>query len=120
MNKRRLVEEIVSRTRLPPRDVAKVVDTLIDVVTSSVVAGEKIVLSGFGTFHRKTRAERTARNISTGESVKVKAMNVPAFRAGQPFKNAVAEASRRRAARVARRRTSREDGSARKPSSRRR
>ena len=119
MNKRRLVEEIASRTHLAPRDVAKVIDTLIDVVTGSVAAGEKIVLSGFGTFHRKTRAERTARNISTGQSVKVKATNVPAFRAGQPFKNAVAEASRRRAARIPRRRSSREDSPARKRATRR-
>ncbi|MDQ4130907.1 MAG: HU family DNA-binding protein, partial [Actinomycetota bacterium] len=81
MNKRRLVEEIASRTHLPPRDVAKVIDALIEVVTGSVAAGEKIVLSGFGTFHRKTRAERTARDIPRGEPVKVEAMDVPAFRA---------------------------------------
>ena len=60
MNKSELVEEIVGRTRLPAVDVATVVDAFIVIVTRSVTRGEKVVLSGFGTFHRKARARRTA------------------------------------------------------------
>jgi len=97
VNKSELVEEIVGRTRLPAVDVATMVDAFIVIVTRSVTRGEKVVLSGFGTFHRKARARRTARNIWTDQPLAVKATNVPAFRPGQPFKDAVAR--RRRATR---------------------
>ena len=97
MNKSEMVEEIVKRTKLPAVEVATVVDAFIVIVTRAVTRGEKVVLSGFGTFHRKARARRTARNIWTDQPLAVKATNVPAFRPGQPFKDAVAR--RRRATR---------------------
>ena len=95
MNKSELVEEISARTRLPAGEVARVVDTFIVTVMRSVTRGEKVVLSGFGTFQRQARARRVARNIWTEQPVTVKATNVPSFKAGQPFKDAVAH--RRRA-----------------------
>jgi DNA-binding protein HU-beta len=97
MNKSQLVETIAQRTKLPENDVAAVVDAFIDTVRRRVVQGEKVVLSGFGTFHRKARARRTARNIWADQAMTVKPTNVPAFRPGKPFKDAVAR--RRRSAR---------------------
>ena len=90
MNKSQLVEEIASKTKLPAAEVGRVVDSFIDVVSRSVVRGEKVVLSGFGTFHRKPRARRTARNIWADEPLVVKATNVPSFKPGKPFRDAVA------------------------------
>jgi DNA-binding protein HU-beta len=97
MNKSQLVEEIASRTKMPARDVAKVVDTFIAIVTRAVVRGEKVVLSGFGTFHRRARARRTARDIWADKPLKVPATNVPAFRPGKPFREGVARRRRRSA-----------------------
>ena len=94
MNKSQLVEEIAAKTRLPTAEVARVVDAMISTVTRAVIRGEKVVLSGFGTFHRKGRARRTARNIWADEPVVVKATNVPAFKAGKPFRDAVARRRR--------------------------
>jgi DNA-binding protein HU-beta len=95
MNKSELVETIAQRTRLPVQDVATVVDAFIDTVRRRVVQGEKVVLSGFGTFHRKARARRTARNIWADQPMSVKPTNVPAFRPGKPFKDAVARRRKR-------------------------
>jgi DNA-binding protein HU-beta len=89
MNKSELVERIARRTRLPPQEVATVVDAFIDTIRRSVIQGEKVVLSGFGTFHRKSRARRTARNIWADLPMTVKPTNVPAFRPGKPFREAV-------------------------------
>jgi DNA-binding protein HU-beta len=97
MNKSQLVETIAQRTRLPESEVARVIDAFIDTVRRRVIQGEKVVLSGFGTFHRKARARRTARNIWADQAMTVKPTNVPAFRPGKPFKDAVAR--RRGAAR---------------------
>jgi DNA-binding protein HU-beta len=97
VNKSQLVDEIASATKQPTADVAEVIDAFIHTVRSSVAGGEKVVLSGFGTFYRKPRARRVARDIWADRSVVVPATNVPAFRAGKPFKEAVARPRRRRA-----------------------
>ena len=101
MNKRELVEDISDRTDISPAVVADVVDAMIDTVSRTVVRGDKVVLSGFGTFQRQARAARTARNIWTGQAVKVRARDVPYFRPGKPFFDAVAR--RRKPARPANR-----------------
>ena len=95
MNKSELVADIAARTKLPASEVAEVVDAFIDTVKRTVVRGDKVVLSGFGTFHRRLRARRTARNIWADKPVTVKPTNVPVFIHGKPFKEAVAK--RRRA-----------------------
>jgi DNA-binding protein HU-beta len=97
MNKSELVEDIAARTKVATGDVAVVVDAFMESVTRSVVRGEKVVLSGFGTFHRQSRARRTARNIWADRAIRVPARNVPAFRPGQPFRDAVARRRRTQA-----------------------
>jgi DNA-binding protein HU-beta len=97
VNKRELVAEVSARTKLPAAEVAAVLDAVLDLVRRAVTRGDKVVLSGFGTFHRRTRARRIARDIWAGESITVKPTNVPSFRPGKPFKDAVA---RRRPARA--------------------
>ena len=96
MNKGELVEEMARRTKLPVGEVAAVLEAFMEVVTRSVVRGEKVVLSGFGTFDRQARARRTARNIWADRAIRVPARNVPAFRPGKPFKEAVARRGRSR------------------------
>jgi DNA-binding protein HU-beta len=96
VNKSELVEDISSRTKLPAQDVASVVDAFIWSVTRTVARGDKVVLSGFGTFHRKARARRVARNIAADQPLVLKATNVPAFNPGKPFKEAVARRRSRR------------------------
>jgi DNA-binding protein HU-beta len=95
VNKTELVATIAERTRLPAGEVAQVVDEFVDTVKRSVTRGEKVVLSGFGTFHRKARAARTARDIWAERAVKVPARDVPAFKPGRPFKDAITRRRRR-------------------------
>ena len=97
MNKSELVQEISSKTKLPAAEVAKVVEAFVRSVQQQVIRGDKVVLSGFGTFHRKPRARRTARNVWTDQPLTVPATNVPAFKPGKPFREAVARRRRSRA-----------------------
>ena len=90
MNKRDLIAKISAKTDQPASAVAEVVDELLRTVTTSVARGEKVVLSGFGTFFRRTRARRVARNIWAGEALPLPPANVPDFRPGKPFKELVA------------------------------
>ncbi len=101
MNKGQLVHKVAAATKQPASDVAAVVDALIDAVQAAVTKGDKVVLSGFGTFHRQQRARRVARNIWTDQPVVVPATSVPAFKPGKPFREAVAKPRRRRPVKAA-------------------
>ncbi|HZB50478.1 MAG TPA: HU family DNA-binding protein [Mycobacteriales bacterium] len=89
MNKAQLVEALSARLGEDKKRTAATVDALLDTVYRAVQKGEKVALTGFGVFEKRERAARTARNPATGEKVKVKKTSVPAFRAGQEFKNVV-------------------------------
>ncbi|HEV2088680.1 MAG TPA: HU family DNA-binding protein, partial [Cryptosporangiaceae bacterium] len=88
MNKSDLIEAL-SR-RLGDRKFATTaLDSVLEEIQRAVAKGERVALTGFGVFEKRVRNARTARNPRTGESVKVRKTSVPAFRAGQGFKDVV-------------------------------
>ena len=89
MNKTELIESVAGATGESKRTVADVLDATITQVQKSVKKGDKVTLPGFGTFSRRDRAARTARNPQTGDPIKVKAAKVPAFKPGAGFKEVV-------------------------------
>lgn len=89
MNKSELVDALAERTTGDKKAAAAAVDTLVDIVLRKVSTGEKVSITGFGVFEKRTRAARTARNPATGASIRLKKTSVPAFRAGTGFKNVV-------------------------------
>jgi len=96
VNKGGLVGEVVKRTGQTRADVARVIDAAIDTIRESVAKGERVALVGFGTFEKRRRGARTARNPRKPEvAIPVPAREVPAFNPGQAFKEAVAEKKRR-------------------------
>ncbi len=89
MNRKQLVEAIQKHTEVARADIDKVLGSLIQHTQAAVKKGERVSLVGFGTFERRDRKARMARNPRSGEAVKVKATKVPVFRAGQSFKDVV-------------------------------
>jgi DNA-binding protein HU-beta len=89
LNRKELVDAIQKHTEVARADVDKVLASLIQHTQIAVKKGDRVSLVGFGTFERRDRKARTARNPRTGTAVKVKATKVPAFRAGQGFKDVV-------------------------------
>ncbi|KOU20994.1 DNA-binding protein [Streptomyces sp. WM6372] len=69
---------------------ADAVDAVLDAMVRAVVAGDRVSVTGFGSFEKVDRPARYARNPQTGERVRVKKTSVPRFRAGQGFKDLVA------------------------------
>jgi DNA-binding protein HU-beta len=99
VNKRALVSEVAKRTDMAKASVARVVDAAIESIKSTVARGQRVTLSGFGTFERRKRAPRIGRNPHTGEAVKIPATNTAMFRPGGEFREAVlGRAARKRAA----------------------
>lgn len=90
MNKNELIEAIAAEADQPKAAVGAVLDAFESVVVSQVAKGEKIALSGFLSFEKGHRSERTGRNPATGATITVPAADVPKVKAGKKFKDAVA------------------------------
>lgn len=89
MNKQQLIDAAADSADLSKNDMARALDAFLDTLTDALRAGEKISITGFGTFEVRDRAARTARNPQTGEAIDVAASRAPAFKAGKALKDAV-------------------------------
>ena len=81
INKGTLVEKIASAGRI--------VTLVAESIKESVAAGEKVTLTGFGTFETVERSARTGINPATGEKILIPASRAVKFKAGKAFKEAV-------------------------------
>jgi DNA-binding protein HU-beta len=78
--------------RLGSRKIAaEALEAVLDTITRTVARGEKVGITGFGSFEKTVRGPRIGRNPRTGESVKIKKTSVPRFRPGTVFKGYVAD-----------------------------
>ena len=89
MNKLELTDIVANNLKLSKTDATKAVDAVIGAIENGLKKGEKVVLTGFGTFEVGERKARTARNPQTGEAIKIKAAAVPKFKAGKALKDLV-------------------------------
>ena len=91
MNKTELIAATAERAGISKKDAERVLNAAIDSITATLVAGEKVQLSGFGIFETKDREARIGRNPHTKESIEIPATRVPAFKASKSLKDAVAK-----------------------------
>ncbi len=89
LNKSELIDAASDRVDLSKTDVSSALDAVLDSITDAVSRGDKVTLTGFGTFERRERSARTGRNPQTGEEMQISASKAPAFKAGKAFKEAV-------------------------------
>ena len=59
------------------------------VIANALKGGQRVQITGFGTFEAKQRKARTGRNPRTGETIKIAATKTPSFRAGKGLKDAI-------------------------------
>ncbi len=89
MKKLELVAKIAEKTNLTKKDAEIALKAITDAITEALIAGEKVALTGFGTFETRDRAAREGRNPRTGETIQIPAQKTPAFKAGKALKDAV-------------------------------
>lgn len=92
MNKAELVNRVAERTGLTKKDTEKAVNAVVEAIEEALAVGEKVSLVGFGTFEVRARSERTGRNPQTGESIRIPASRVPAFRPGKALRDNISRA----------------------------
>ena len=91
MTKAELVSKIAEKGGYTKKDAEKALSTVVGSITDVLTAGDKVTLIGFGTFEARKRKAKTARNPRTGETVKVPATKVAAFKPGAALKAKVAK-----------------------------
>ena len=91
MNKIELIAAVAEKAGLTKKDAERALNAAFDAITASLVAGDKVQVSGFGIFEAKKREARTGRNPRTKETIQIPATRLPAFKASKTLKDAVAK-----------------------------
>ncbi len=89
MNKGDLINALAQKLELSHSQAEKTLNSLIDIIVSTLKKGEEVAITGFGTFSVKKRAARQGINPKTGEKIQIPAATVPKFKPGKTFKEAV-------------------------------
>ncbi|MEW6059364.1 MAG: HU family DNA-binding protein [Actinomycetota bacterium] len=104
MNKNGLIAEVAKRTGASKADIGRAIGAALNVIREAVAKGERVSLVGFGTFERKRRNRRIARNPRKPQTpIVVPARDLPWFTAGKKFREMIAAKRRRTAAKPTRR-----------------
>jgi nucleoid DNA-binding protein len=88
MNKEDIINEVAKAT-CTKAEAGKAVNALLEAVTKSLKKGNKVTITGFGTFSVAKRSARTGRNPQTGKPIKIAAKKVPKFTSGKALKDSV-------------------------------
>ena len=91
MTKAELVSAIAQKTEFTKKDSEKFLNAALEAITEELAKGNKVQITGFGTFEVKERAARTGRNPRTKEEIEIPASKLPVFKAGKALKDAVAK-----------------------------
>jgi DNA-binding protein HU-beta len=89
MTKADLIDILANAADVKKGVVENVLNAFTDAVEKALKEGDKVALTGFGTFQCSTRAARTGRNPKTGEEIKIEACKVPKFKPGNKLKEAL-------------------------------
>ncbi|MFW6202016.1 MAG: HU family DNA-binding protein [Gemmatimonadota bacterium] len=93
MNKSELVQKVADETGMTKADSQRAVNALFDtdsgIITTALKRGDRVQITGFGTFETRERKARMGRNPRTGEQIRIGPTTSPTFRAGKALKDAV-------------------------------
>ncbi|RKZ20141.1 hypothetical protein DRQ50_00280 [bacterium] len=95
MNKTQLTDHLAAKTGMSKAAAKRAVDALFStapregIIATAVSKGDRVQITGFGTFERRNRKKRMGRNPQTGASLTIPAAKYPAFVAGKSLKDRV-------------------------------
>ena len=89
LTKHVLVEKLQSELGFPKKKSVDTVESLLEIIKSTLVSGEDVLVSGFGKFCVREKAERKGRNPATGEDAILPARRVVTFRCSRTLRSKV-------------------------------
>lgn len=84
-----LVQAAAKAGNLNRAEAGEAVNAVFEAIVASVAKGNRVTVVGFGTFLPRKRKARAGRSPTNGKEIKIPAKTIPAFAAGQGFKDAV-------------------------------
>ena len=91
MTKTDLIAQVAANTEMSKKSAEMAVNAAFEALGKAMAEGEKISISGFGTFEVKERGERKGINPRTKEEITIAASKLPSFKAGKALKDAVSK-----------------------------
>jgi integration host factor subunit beta len=85
LNKLNIINDLAKEKNLTIKDSEKIVSTIVEEISKSLVLGERVEFRGFGIFFVKSRKKRIARNPKTGELLNIQSKRLPQFRISKYF-----------------------------------
>ena len=89
MQKTDFIKKVAERADLSQKDTKKAIDAALDIIAEALANGEKVTLTGFGTFEVRERQAREGVNPQTREKIKIEATRTPGFSASSTLKDRV-------------------------------
>ena len=89
MNKRDLVDLVAKKANLTNKAARESVEAFLNAIRDGLKRGERVVITGFGTFSVRKRKERVGRNPKTNEKITLPARKSPGFTPGKTLKRVV-------------------------------
>lgn len=87
MNKAEILGQLSENVDVTKKDAEIVIDAFLDIISEALASGDKVVLSGFGTFEVRNRVSRSGVNPRTGERIDIPSQKTPAFKVGKVLKD---------------------------------
>ena len=97
MNKSELVASVAQKTQIDAKASNRVLNATLESIQEALARGDKVRITGFGTFEVKKRSPRQARNPHTGDIIQIPSAIVPVFKPGKPVKRLLHNIERRKA-----------------------
>lgn len=89
MNKNELIREVANKAGITIKQASQAFDAVIDSITDGLKKGEKVQISGFGSFEVKCKPAHQGINPKTGEKINIAASKLPAFKFGKAYKDEI-------------------------------
>ena len=89
MTKADIIEVVYQRVGFSKKEIAGIVETVLETIKETLERGERVKISGFGNFEVRRKKERKGRNPRTGESIKIPERKVLVFKPSQVLKKAL-------------------------------
>lgn len=89
MTKNELIEKVAKKSSLTKKAASDAVNSTFNLIRDSLARGEKVIISGFGTFLIRSRAARRGRNPQTGQAIQIPQKKLPGFTAGKTIKRVI-------------------------------
>ena len=80
LTKSQIVDSVAEKNGFTKRESTEAVETILELIKSTLASGEDVMISGFGKFCAKDKRERKGRNPSTGEDMVLASRRVVTFK----------------------------------------